>query len=86
LKKVIILALGFLAGCSVTAPVIEPIPGSLTYSTQQRTRLTRAPVGSSVPHEFRTTDGRLALETYVINPDRSLRLTRRTIIGEWPEL
>jgi hypothetical protein len=29
-------------------------------------------------------DGRLAIETYRIQPDRSLKLERREIVGDWP--
>ncbi|WP_336621000.1 MULTISPECIES: hypothetical protein [unclassified Sinorhizobium] len=67
-----------LAACTTTAPEVEPIPGSITYGGQPRTKLTKAPVGSIVPHQF-FTDGGLARETYVIQPDRSLKLIRRHI-------
>ncbi|MDX0695713.1 hypothetical protein FB004_103126 [Sinorhizobium medicae] len=58
---------------------LEPIPGSITYGGQPRTKLTKAPVGSIVPHEFFTQQGGLARETYVIQQDRSLKLVRRYI-------
>lgn len=74
-----------LSGCEVTAvgysggysPYLEPIPGSITYRGQPRTRLTKAPVGSIVPHQFIDRFGRRVYETYVIEPDRSLRLVSR---------
>lgn len=44
---------------------------------QPRTRLTKAPVGSIVPHQFIDRFGRRVYETYVIEPDRSLRLVSR---------
>ncbi|MCA1440303.1 hypothetical protein I6F07_08780 [Ensifer sp. IC4062] len=75
-----------LATCASTAPPsvgysrdLEPIPGSITYGGQPRTRLTKAPVGSIVPHRFRDKFGRQVSETYVIEPDRSLRLISRRI-------
>ena len=73
-----------LSACTSTptvgyGPDLEPIPGSITYGGQPRTKLTKAPVGSMVPHQFFDTFGRRVYETYVINPDRSLRLTSRRI-------
>lgn len=56
---------------------LEPIPGSITYGGQPRSRLTKAPVGSIVPHQFRDQFGRPVYEIYVIEPDRSLRLVSR---------
>lgn len=58
---------------------LEPIPGSITYGGQPRTKLTKAPVGSIVPHQFFDNFGRRVHETYVIEPDRSLRLVSRRI-------
>ena len=63
-------------------PGIRPIPGSITYGGQPRTRLTRAPVGSIVPHEFRNELGQRVKETYIIQPDRSLKLVSRRIFRE----
>ncbi|MGK9281377.1 hypothetical protein [Sinorhizobium meliloti] len=73
-----------LSACTSTqtvgsGPRLEPIPGSITYGGQPRTKLTKAPIGSMVPHQFFDTYGHRAYETYVINPDRSLRLTSRRI-------
>ncbi|ODR91114.1 hypothetical protein A8M32_09825 [Sinorhizobium alkalisoli] len=56
---------------------LEPIPGSITYGGQPRTKLKKAPVGSIVPHQFNDRFGRRVYETYVIEPDRSLRLVDR---------
>lgn len=70
-----------LAGCS-TSPggnYLEPIPGSITYGGQPRTKLTKAPVGSRFSHRFIDQFGRDVVETYVIQPDRSLLLTGRVI-------
>jgi hypothetical protein len=69
-----LLGLLALAGCTTTE--LQPIPGSITYGGQPSTRLTKAPIGSTVSHDFY--DGsREVLETYVIEPDRSLKLVRR---------
>lgn len=59
------------------SPYLEPIPGSITYGGQPRTKLKKAPVGSIVPHQFFDRSGRQVFETYVIEPDRSLRLVSR---------
>ncbi|WP_104668636.1 hypothetical protein [Ensifer adhaerens] len=74
-----------LSGCTATtsstyygySPNLEPIPGSITYGGQPRTKLTKSPVGSIVPHQFIDSYGRKVYETYIIEPDRSLRLTSR---------
>ncbi|APG91531.1 hypothetical protein [Sinorhizobium americanum] len=73
-----------LGACSSTqtvgyGPNLEPIPGSITYGGQPRTKLTKAPVGSIVPHRFFDDFGHRVSETYIIEPDRSLRLTSRRI-------
>ncbi len=65
-----------LAGC--TTADVEPIPGSITYTGQPRTKLTKSPVGSTFTHEFYA-EGQQAIETYRIEPDRTLKLIRR----EW---
>ena len=70
-----------LSACTSTqtvgyGPRLEPIPGSITYGGQPRTKLTKAPVGSIVPHRF-TSGNSFVQETYVIEPDRTLRLIRR---------
>lgn len=64
-----------LAGC--TTSELEPIPGSITYNGQPRTKLTKAPIGSSFTHLFFGDMGEKVYETYVIQPDRSLKLVSR---------
>lgn len=69
-------------GCTLTPPTgygpyHEPMPGSITYGGQPHTKLTKAPVGSTVPHQFIGLFGRRIYETYVIEPQRSLRLVSR---------
>jgi hypothetical protein len=60
-------------------PDIRPIRGSITYGGQPRTRLKKAPIGSSVPHDFYNEQGERVYETYIIQPDRSLKLVNRRI-------
>ncbi|QLL63772.1 hypothetical protein FKV68_11740 [Sinorhizobium mexicanum] len=78
-----ILLASSLSGCTATAvtvgysPYLEPIPGSITYGGRPRTRLRKAPVGSIVPHQFNDRAGRSVYETYVVEPDGSLRLVGR---------
>ncbi|MQW90078.1 hypothetical protein [Sinorhizobium saheli] len=77
------------SGCTSTptvgyGPNLEPIPGSITYGGQPRTKLTKAPVGSIVPHRFFDDFGRRVSETYVIDEDRSLRLISRRIDYDLP--
>ena len=67
-----------LSACTATA--VEPIPGSITYRGQPQTRLTKAPVGSTFTHRLIDQYGRRAEETYVILPDRSVKLIRRRTI------
>jgi len=64
-----------LAGCTTTE--LQPIPGSITYNGQPRTKLTKSPIGSIVPHQFTGEMGEKVFETYVIQPDRSLKLVTR---------
>ncbi len=83
------LALG-LGGCtaggftatSISSYSLEPIPGSITYGGQPRTKLTKSPIGSTFTHNFRRFDDRV-IETYQIQPDRSLKIIDRRIIRDW---
>lgn len=67
-----------LAGCSAGSG-LEPIPGSITYGGQPRTKLTKSPIGSVVPHSFRNERGQKVNELYIIQPDRSLKLVDRRV-------
>lgn len=71
-----------LAGCVMQNGSIypEPIPGSITYRGQPRSKLTKAPIGSWFHHRFTDQYGRTVEETYVIQPDRSLLLTQRLVL------
>jgi len=67
-----------LAALASPTMALEPIPGSITFPTQPRTKLLKAPIGSVVNHSFTDEFGRRVKEKYIINPDRSLRLVHRT--------
>ncbi|WP_416406939.1 hypothetical protein [Agrobacterium rosae] len=73
-----------LAGCTTTISPssYEPIPGSITYNGQPRTKLTKSPIGSTFTHNFRRFDDRV-IETYQIQPDRSLKIIDRRIVRDW---
>lgn len=80
-----------LAGCTTVGPgpyvgpasYVAPIPGSIIYRGQPRTKLTKSPIGSTFSHEFRIDSSTRAVETYRIAPDRSLELIDRRIIRDW---
>jgi hypothetical protein len=69
-------------GCAVTSVSYSPqgyapIPGSITYGGQPRTKLTKSPIGSSFPHTFTDQRGREVEEIYIIQPDRTLLIAER---------
>jgi len=69
-----------LTGCSTatySGPGLEPIPGSITYNGQPRSKLTKSPAGSAFPHDFIDQYGQQVEETYIIQPDRSLIIAHR---------
>ncbi|MBO9102153.1 MULTISPECIES: hypothetical protein [unclassified Rhizobium] len=67
-----------LSACQVGAyDPIQPIPGSITYGGQPRGRLVKSPVGSVLPHQFYDETGRRTAETYIVQPDHSLKLVER---------
>lgn len=84
MKNILCLSVAtlLLASCTTPAPEVEPVPGSITYGGQPRTKLTKSPIGSKVHNSFRTING-VAYETYVIEPDRSLKLIRREIRSDF---
>jgi hypothetical protein len=67
----IIMAIA-LAGCSTTAPPLEPVPGSLTYG-----RVVRSPYppGTVINNTFLGKWGYRTFEKYVVQPDGTLKLT-----------
>ncbi|OBZ96633.1 membrane protein [Pararhizobium polonicum] len=82
MKSFVVLSAAALMLASCTTPEVEPIPGSITYGGQPRTRLMKSPIGSVVHNSFRTVTG-VAYETYILQPDRSLKLVRRDIRSDF---
>lgn len=75
----LLLAGAITAACTagdISGPGLEPIPGSITYTGQPRTKLTKSPIGSAFPHTFYS-GSRIVDETYIIRPDRSLMISNR---------
>ncbi len=81
MKKVFAVALLTAIAGSSSAFALEPIPGSITYGGQPATKLEKAPIGSPVTHQF-IKNGVSYEETYVIQPDRSLKLVNREVSSE----
>ena len=79
--KNLISILAFVGLSATSASALEPIPGSITYNGQPHSRLQKAPVGSIVNHEF-IIGGNRYHETYLIQPDRSLKLSHRSHLGD----
>ncbi|WP_443216644.1 hypothetical protein [Rhizobium sp. Leaf341] len=75
-----IVVTGLMVALTSCAPVrVEPIPGSITYGGHQpRTKLTKAPVGSTFTNQVTDEMGCPAIETYRVETDRSLTLLRRS--------
>lgn len=76
MKIVIACALAVVLTGAPAAFALEPIPGSITYHGQPRTKLTKAPIGSQVTNQFYY-DGKDYREAYIIQPDRTLKLVDR---------
>jgi nitrous oxide reductase accessory protein NosL len=79
-----VLGAAFLAGCTTGEAEVKPIPGSITYNGQPRTKLTMSPPGSVIKNSFYDSRGIKVLETYILQPDRTLKLTRREYIPDLP--
>ncbi len=80
MKKVLA---GMVAALLLGAPAafaLDPIPGSITYHGQPRTKLMKAPVGSPVYNDF-FSGGQRYHETYIIQPDRTLKLVDRVLVS-----
>jgi len=65
--------------CAGSSNDILPIPGSITYGGQPRTRLQKSPIGSKVSHVFTDEWAHRVQEVYVVQPDRTLKLVWRQI-------
>jgi len=74
-----------LAGCSAvdSSPGPTPIPGSLTYGGPARSKLTKSPPGSYVYNSFYNSSGQKVQETYILQPDRTLKLTRQEVVSDF---
>ena len=81
---VLMLCAPLLAACNTTES-LQPIPGSITYGGQPRTKLTKSPVGSAVYNQFYNGTGQRVEETYILQPDRSLKLVRRVVGPDFPD-
>ncbi len=79
-----LLSAAVLSGCTTADTEVQPIPGSITYHGQPRTKLTKSPPGSVIHNSFYDSTGSKVLETYILQPDRTLKLTRRDIIPDFP--
>jgi hypothetical protein len=80
-----ILSLVILSGCTTDSSTeVQPIPGSITYGGQPRTKLTKSPPGSVIYNSFYDSTGAKVRETYILQPDRTLKLTRRIIVPDFP--
>jgi hypothetical protein len=78
-KAIALIGIAVLAGCTkdYSSPGLDPIPGSVIYNGQPRTKLTKSPIGSTFPHTFIDQYGQQVEETYMIQPDRSLKIVHR---------
>jgi hypothetical protein len=80
-----ILSLVILSGCTTDSSTeVQPIPGSITYGGQPRTKLTKSPPGSVIYNSFYDSTGAKVRETYILQPYRTLKLTRRIIVPDFP--
>jgi hypothetical protein len=80
IKAAALIGIAMLAGCTATnfsSPGIDPIPGSIIYRGQPNTKLTKSPIGSTFPHNFIDQYGDQVEETYMIQPDRTLKIVHR---------
>ena len=69
-----------LAACNTTAQSLQPIPGSITYHGQPQMKLMLSPPGTRLPHHFTNQWGEDVFETYIIQPDHSLKLVSRQVM------
>ncbi|MDI6838554.1 hypothetical protein [Ciceribacter thiooxidans] len=88
-RTIAVLTAVVLSSCTATphlgGPQLEPVPGSITYGGQPRTKLTKAPVGSTFEHRFQDRFGRTVIEVYRIEQDRSLTIVRRYVRDIFPD-
>ncbi|KQY20280.1 hypothetical protein [Rhizobium sp. Root482] len=80
MKSIIIFAVAaMVASCTTSAShqSLEPIPGSITYGGQPRTKLMKSPIGSTFEHRFLGNNGTRWYEIYQIQPDRTVQIISR---------
>lgn len=77
---VLLLCAPLLAACNTTETTLQPIPGSITYGGQPHMKLTLSPPGARIQHRFTNQWGEDVYETYILQPDRSLKLVSREIV------
>ncbi|WP_428413466.1 hypothetical protein [Pararhizobium sp.] len=75
--SIIFVVAALLASCTTQQQSLEPIPGSITYGGQPRTKLTKSPIGSTFDHRFLGANGTRWIETYQIQPDRTVEIVNR---------
>ncbi|MGO6695861.1 hypothetical protein ACCS54_17750 [Rhizobium johnstonii] len=73
---VLLASLAVQTALATRARALEPIPGSITYQGQPKTKLQESPVGSIFSHSFYAGGARYE-ETYKVKEDRSLELVNR---------
>lgn len=64
------------ASVATAASAVAPIKGSITYERPDSVRLTKAPAGIPVSHQFYA-DGNKYKESYVVQSNGSLKLLSR---------
>jgi len=77
-----------LSSCTATphlgGPRLEPVPGRITYGGQPRTKLTKAPAGSTSNIASRPVRPTV-IEVYRIERNRSLTIVRRYVRDIFPD-
>ncbi|MDM9623177.1 MULTISPECIES: hypothetical protein [unclassified Rhizobium] len=83
MKAAVLIGAMILAGCTTgidySSPGLDPIPGSIIYHGQPKTKLAKSPPGSTFPHDFIDQYGQQVEETYMILPDRTLKIVHRVV-------
>lgn len=69
---VLVASLAAQTALATKANALEPIEGSITFQGQPRTKLLKAPIGSTFTHRFKNYE-----ETYRLREDRSLEIVSR---------
>ena len=78
---ILLAGLAVQTALATKARALEPIPGSLTFQGQPKTKLLKSPIGSTFSHRFYAGAAHYQ-ETYEITEDRSLELLRRQQLSD----